>query len=343
MNNELPKISIVTASYNQGDFLEECIDSVLSQNYPNLEYIVMDGGSSDNSVEIIKKHEKYLTYWQSKPDGGQYAAIQEGFGKTTGEIMAWLNSDDKYHHHAFYKVAYLFTANENIEWLTGRHSWWDKDGNIEDIDTGPLPAYSRAKFVGKEYDKPWIQQESTFWRRSLWVKAGGGLRTNLKYAGDLELWTRFFRHTRLYTVDTLLGGYRRHGDQKAALSMDKYIDEAEKVLEEETILFQNCDKDLLPAPDPVIVSFQGVTSYMDSAFSPSQHKIYKLSDNSDLVINYLINKLTETEGDRRSKLDEINLLRSKELDCAVKIEALQKSLSWRMTEPVRRILDLFKR
>jgi glycosyltransferase involved in cell wall biosynthesis len=104
-HTDLPKISIVTPSFNQGEFLEECIDSVLSQNYPNLEYIIMDGGSTDISILIIKKYEKYLTYWQSQPDGGHYAALNQGFNKTTGEIMAWLNSDDKYHPNAFFKVA----------------------------------------------------------------------------------------------------------------------------------------------------------------------------------------------------------------------------------------------
>lgn len=88
------KISIVTPSFNQGEYLEETIDSVLSQKYPNLEYIIMDGGSKDNSVDIIKKYEKYLTYWESKPDRGQSHAINKGLKKCNGEIFNWLCSDD---------------------------------------------------------------------------------------------------------------------------------------------------------------------------------------------------------------------------------------------------------
>lgn len=164
-----PRISIVTPSFNQGQFLEECIDSVLSQNYPNLEYIVMDGGSTDNSVEIIKKYEKYLIYWQSKPDGGQYRAINEGFKKTSGEILAWLNSDDMYHQSSFYKTAHVFSKYKEIDWITGRPTVFDRDGNIV-LVFDYLPVFSREKYLNAGYSNPHIQQESTFWRRSLWKK-----------------------------------------------------------------------------------------------------------------------------------------------------------------------------
>jgi glycosyltransferase involved in cell wall biosynthesis len=247
----LPKISIITPSYNQGEFLEECIDSILSQNYPNLEYIIMDGGSTDNSVEIIKKYEKYLTYWQSQPDNGQYAAVNDGFKKTTGEIMTWLNSDDKYHPNAFLKVAYIFNTFSHIEWLSGRPTIWDKNGNlvsIEDLRGG----WSREKYLQKHYDSPFIQQETVFWRRSLWDRAGGHLRTDIALAGDLELWMRFFRLAQLYPVEALIGGYRRYGDQRAQLFLDKYIAEAERILDEEIASHKKgTDKRLLPPP-PIV-------------------------------------------------------------------------------------------
>jgi glycosyltransferase involved in cell wall biosynthesis len=287
-----PTISIVTPSFNQGQFLEECIDSVLGQNYPGLQYVIMDGGSTDNSPAIIKKYEKYLTYWQSGPDGGQYAAINEGFRRTSGDIMAWLNSDDKYHHNAFYKVAYAFTSNPGAEWLTGRPSDWDSAGDLSRVAKGPLPLYSREKHLRKEYNDPSIQQESTFWKRSLWEKAGGSIRGNLAYAGDLELWMRFFRHARLHTVDALLAGYRRHGNQKAALFAGRYAAEAETVLDEEmALLRKGVYPDLPPAPPVLSLPYADVKSFTDSVYEASRPTVYKLSDDSDRVIAFVLKEL----------------------------------------------------
>jgi len=338
--NRSPKISIVTPSMNQGQFLEECIDSILSQNYPNLEYIIMDGGSTDNSVEIIKKHEKYLTYWQSQADGGQYDAINEGFKKSSGEIMAWLNSDDIYHHQTLFKVAYIFTQHMHIEWITGRPTVLDKNGNLSFILYEFLPAYSRLKYLQKDYKNPWIQQESCFWRRTLWEKAGSRIYTDLAFAGDLELWARFFRFTQLYTADTLLGGFRQHENQKTKLFMDKYIEEAELILDDEIDLFQKgtC-KDLLPMPDPVSISHNEIKSFIDNIYASTPYNIYKLSDDSDLVINFLIKRLIETgarlidaEADRAARLEVIEKQHKEfaekidecEADRAARLEVINK-------------------
>ncbi len=252
-NKKWPRISIVTPSFNQGQFLEECIDSVLSQNYANLEYIIMDGGSSDDSVEIIRKYEKHLTYWQSRPDEGQYAAINEGFKRTTGTIMTWLNSDDKFHPNAFKIVSSIFLQREDIEWLSGRPNGFGEHGDRPWV-MNFLPIWSRAKYLKKEYRNPFIQQEGTFWRRSLWEKAKATLRADLKLAGDLELWVRFFRYARLFSVDTLLAGYRSHPGQKAQVQMSQYIIEAEKILDEEIKRFrQGIDKNLRAAPEPILI------------------------------------------------------------------------------------------
>lgn len=289
----LPVISVVTPSFNQGEFLEECIDSVLSQNYPNLEYVIMDGGSSDNSVEIIRKYEKYLSYWQSAPDNGQYGAIADGFRKTSGDIMCWLNSDDKFHHQAFFKVAYLFGEHPEAEWLTGRTNVWDKGGGIELIIYDFLPLHSRKKYLNLDYNNPSIQQESTFWKRSLWERAGGDLRTDLRFAGDLELWARFFRHGAVHSVDSLLGGFRKHGNQKTAHHLGKYDAEARAVLEEEQRFYREQGAPPLPAPPPpLVIDPVKFRCFVDGALlSSGAAPVYSLAGNGDAAIQFLVRQL----------------------------------------------------
>ncbi|BBO73744.1 hypothetical protein DSCW_11610 [Desulfosarcina widdelii] len=233
-----PLISIVTPSYNQGRFLDECIRSVVGQDYPNVEYVVIDGGSRDGSVDIIRRHEKQIKYWRSEPDGGQFEAIQEGFARTNGDVMAWINADDKYHLGAFSIVAEVFQEHPTVEWITGRPTAYDEHGKtIKVFDT--LPVWSRKKYLGGAYRKCCIQQESTFWRRSLWERAGGHLDAGLQYAGDFELWIRFFRYARLYTIDALIGGFRYHNMQKTAVGLDAYFEEADGIVREERCRIDN--------------------------------------------------------------------------------------------------------
>ncbi len=229
------KFSIVTPSYNQARFLDAAMTSVLSQP-GELEYIVMDGGSTDGSREIIERHASRLAHWQSEKDCGQYDAITRGFARATGDVMAWLNSDDMYSPGAFATVAEIFTQFPEIQWLTTTAQIrWDADGRIARVLN--VPGYSRDAYLagehlpsGRIFSVGWIQQESTFWRRSLWEKSGSQIGAGYPLAGDFELWARFFKHAELYAVEVPLGGFRFHGDQRTGGDRADYMAEAERAL-----------------------------------------------------------------------------------------------------------------
>lgn len=230
MNVDYPKISIITPNYNQVEFIEETILSVISQNYPNLEYLIIDGGSTDGSIDVIKKYEKQLSYWVSEPDDGLYFALQKGFDRATGEIFGWINSDDKLHPNSLFVIAEIFSSLPEVNWLTGCLSGFDDKGRT----TSVINAKQWSKYHYYLNDYKWIQQESTFWRRSLWKKAGGTLNLQIKYAADFELWLRFFRYEKLFTVHTILGGFRLHSaHQLSSLHQKKYLKEVEDLISNE--------------------------------------------------------------------------------------------------------------
>jgi glycosyltransferase involved in cell wall biosynthesis len=225
--HDWPRITIVTPAYNQADFIEATIRSVLLQGYPNLEYLVMDGGSSDGSREIIDTYRPWLSYAVSEPDGGQYAAINKGFDMSTGSVMTWLNSDDMLALNSLLAVGGIFAdLGQTVHWITGVPAMWDRDGNLGLVL--PRPKLNRRSLRLGAYDGVtlhFIQQEGSYWSRDLWKRAGGRLDTSLSFAADYELWCRFADHADLYGAAVLLAGFRKHPQQKTATSMLRYIDE----------------------------------------------------------------------------------------------------------------------
>jgi GT2 family glycosyltransferase len=181
-----PKISIVTPSFNQGRFIETTLRSVLLQGYPNLEYIVMDGGSTDRSVEIIRRYSPWLQYWVSQRDRGQSDAINQGFGRATGEIYAWLNSDDILLPGALDRVAEACSeAPEAVAWV-GDCFWVTPDLRVTNrIEPKGLD----RQHLGDWWFSGFLMQPSCFFRASGWKKAGG-LDETLHYAMDLDLWLK---------------------------------------------------------------------------------------------------------------------------------------------------------
>ncbi len=232
----LPKISIITPVYNRVDMLEQTIQSVLSQGYPNLEYIIIDGGSTDGTVEIIRKYADKLTYWVSEKDNGMYHAIQKGMEHATGDVLAWLNSDDMYHTNALQIVGEVFATLPDVEWIVGTPTMYNAAGQCAKVF--PSVRWSWKKFKSGRFR--WIQQESTFFRRSLWEKAGGKLELNYKLAADFELWVRFFQYAQLHTVSTMLGGFRLHGAQLSINQTERYEQEVQTVCEQYGMCYKLC-------------------------------------------------------------------------------------------------------
>lgn len=218
-------IAIVTPSFNQAPFIEETIRSVVDQQYPAIQYVIIDGGSTDGSQDIIESFAKQLHFYSSEPDRGHAHALNKGFSKTDCEIMAWINSDDKYTPQALHTVARIFELFPEVEWITGFNGLWNKEGVMTTAKKNPKNIYD---FLTGKYN--WIQQESTFWRRSLWEKAGGYIDESQKYMVDGELWCRFFQHAELYSIDAILGGYRVHGENRAIQNRNECHQEMQLII-----------------------------------------------------------------------------------------------------------------
>ena len=232
-----PKISLVTPVFNSARYIDATIRSVLSQNYPNLEYIIVDGGSTDGSVEIIRRYEADLHAWISETDRGMYDAINKGFAQSSGEIMGWISATDLLHAGSLSVVGGVFRTFPQVEWITGRPTGFNDDGMA--VEFLNLRRWSRWPFLAGA--NRYIQQESTYWRRSLWDRAGGRVDDSRRSASDFELWVRFFRHAQLYSVDALIGGFRSHPDSLGLQNLEECHRIQDEIIEKELDSLKNVD------------------------------------------------------------------------------------------------------
>lgn len=232
--SNLPTVSIITPSFNQGKYLEETILSVLNQDYPNIEYIIIDGGSADNSVDIIKKYEERLAYWISEPDNGQTDAIIKGFNKAKGSFLTWLNSDDLF-EPSMIKISLHFLQEYPEVGLTfGDRMRIDSKGNIY--------SFQRYPQFRKLYLK-WgltLPQETVLFRREEYENSGG-LTSTLHMAMDYDLWCKLIEITKFYHIPAFLGRFRAHASNKStaftnqmqnATFQDRYTSEFSMVMQD---------------------------------------------------------------------------------------------------------------
>jgi glycosyltransferase involved in cell wall biosynthesis len=225
----LPKISIVTVCYNMENYIEQTILSVLSQEYPNLEYIIVDGGSTDNTINIVNKYKSKISKIISEPDNGMYDAINKGFNASTGDILAWLNADDAYFPWTLKTISNIFAEHDEVNWIAGIPAFLDEERNLTNIYTHAAARPTKAIANGwfREGVYGYLQQEGMFWRRNLYFNSGG-LDINYKYAGDFELWTRFASHSDLVTVAIPLGAFMKRNSGISIGSREKYLKEIKK-------------------------------------------------------------------------------------------------------------------
>ena len=222
-------ISIITPTYNSEEYLEVCIQSIKNQKFEDYEHIIVDGGSTDNTLEIIKKYEgTYPMRWVSEKDEGMYDAIKKGFNMAKGDIFCWLNSDDMYMPWTLDTINHVF-SNKNIKWCCGIPAQINEKGQlyfqVSQFITFPQYCIKKGWMDGRRLGC--VQQESSFWRRDLY-EAVGGIDKEYKLAGDYALWVKFAQKEKLYSLNTLLAGFRVHARQKSE-NRDAYCNEAHKM------------------------------------------------------------------------------------------------------------------
>jgi len=216
-------VSIVTPSYNQASFLEATIRSVLEQDYPNIEYIIVDGGSTDGSMEIIRRYSDRLSWWVSEKDHGQTDAINKGFAHAKGEILAWINSDDTYESGAVSAAVEFLRGRPEVGLVYANTNFIDEKGRV----IGRFPA-AQTDYRRLKRGYVHIPQQSAFFRADLWHKVGP-LDPSFYFAMDYDLWVRLARLAPVEYVPYLWANFRLHSSGKTVAADDRCWPEMLKV------------------------------------------------------------------------------------------------------------------
>lgn len=219
-----PKITIVTPSYNQAKFLRETIESVLNQNYPNLEYFIIDGGSTDGSVDIIQEYNDRIDWWVSEKDKGQSDAICKGFERATGDLFAWLNSDDVYFPEALWKIGKAYAQFPGASIYVGGIAVGEKgDGGIRKCS---IP--TAVHIMLSDYGILGFGQQSSFFDANVYRQTGG-LNRNLYIRMDGDIMYRLMKNNhRAMVIDDMIGFFRWHETTKSTISVDRYLRERDE-------------------------------------------------------------------------------------------------------------------
>lgn len=310
-----PKISIVTPSFNQGKYLEKTILSVLEQGYPNLEYIIIDGGSTDESVDIIRKYADRLAYWVSEPDRGQSHAINKGFERASGEIFGWLNSDDWYAPGALQAVADAFAANPDAGAVVGAGEMVDEDGK--------QILYKAPVKVDLDFLYHWLEdyfwQPSTFFRQAAW-KSCGPLDEDIHFAMDLDLWLKIAKSDSFITLKQMLSCSLKHGGAKTSACSSQTVMDAVSVISRHG------------GSSSVTASAANYATYLAEREKGFMWQIDNLKDQLELAN-------TQHREERAWLISEYD---RKLAERDRTIYDLLNSLSWKITKPLRRIAALFQ-
>ncbi len=317
MKNPLPKISIVTPSLNQGKYLEKTILSVLDQGYPNLEYLIIDGGSIDNSVEIIKKYAKHLNYWVTEPDRGQSHAINKGFERATGDIMGWLNSDDYYTPNALKTVVETFLSNPQAGAMVGAGQMVNGAGNVLLQESFDVTVASLYNFINKFFMQP-----SCFFTKEAWQSCGP-LTEEIHLSMDLDLWLRITKKYSFAKTDAMLSTSLIHPEAKTtAFAAASIVDAA-----------------------IVIMRHGGEKAAREKleAFVKDTYSLRQLLSMKEQAINSLTAEHARQLTVKEQAINSLTAEHARQLaDRNQRIQDLLNSHSWKITSPLRKIFSIFR-